>query len=137
MPCLAPGLHQPHLMTTRFWKRARVRALGGAVVLTLAVHGCASLRRPPPVVDRSGDERILQEVQSRLVAEPELDAAALRVDVDGGVVMLHGSVAGMAAWRCAIRNAELVAGVRTVVDYLVLERGPREAVCLAAATVQR
>jgi osmotically-inducible protein OsmY len=122
-------------MTRRFSKGARVRALGATVILILGVQACGSLRRSPPVVDRSGDERILQEVRARLLAEPELDAAALRVEVDGGVVVLHGNVAGMGAWRCAIRNAELVAGVRTVVDHLTLERGPREGVCLAPATV--
>ena len=37
----------------------------------------------------------------------------------------------MGAWNCTLRNAELIDGVRTVVDYLILERGPREAVCLA------
>lgn len=107
-----------------------------AAVLTLAAQGCASLRRPPPVVDRSQDARILQEVRARLAAEPALDAAAMRVEVDGGVVMLHGAVDGMAAWRCAIRNAELVEGVLTVADYLTLRRGPREGRCLAPPTVE-
>jgi osmotically-inducible protein OsmY len=89
------------------------------------------LRRPPPSVDRSQDPRILQDVQSRLASEPALDASQIRVEVDGGVVLLYGSVAGMGAWNCALRNAQLVEGVRTVVDYLILERGPREAICVA------
>lgn len=106
------------------------------MLLALAAEGCASLRRPLPTVDRTQDERIRGEVERRLAAEPDLGAGALRVEVDGGIVLLHGSVAGIAAWKCAIRNAELVEGVRSVVDYLVLERGPREIRCLAPAGTQ-
>lgn len=111
--------------------------MAAAAILTLAAQGCGSLRRPRPVPDRSQDARILAAVQARLAAEPALDASALRVEVDGGVVMLHGSVVGMSAWRCAIRNAQLVPGVVTVADFLVLRPGPREGVCLAPATGER
>ena len=99
--------------------------------LLISLQGCAGLRRPGPEVDRSGDARITQEVQARLAAEPVLDAGRLRVSVDGGVVMLYGSVDGIGQWQCAIRNASMVPGVETVVDYLVIERGPREVECLA------
>lgn len=133
MARLASRLHRRRRMTRRVSIRGRVRAAAAATILTLAAQGCAALRRPPPPVDRTQDARILQDVQARLAAEPELDAAALRVEVDGGVVMLHGTVAGMAAWRCAIRNAEMVDGVLTVADFLLLERGPREGRCLAGA----
>jgi hypothetical protein len=53
------------------------------------------------------------------------------VDVTGGTVLLYGSVEGIGAWQCALTNAGLAAGVKTVVDYLVLERGPQEVRCLA------
>jgi osmotically-inducible protein OsmY len=82
-------------------------------------------------VDRSQDERIRQEVSARLAAEPSLDATNLRVEVDGGVVLLHGGVSGMGAWQCAISTSGLVRGVRSVVDYLVIGRGPRDVRCLA------
>ncbi|MEX2581914.1 MAG: BON domain-containing protein [Gemmatimonadota bacterium] len=99
--------------------------------LVLAVSACGGLRRPPPEVDRTRDAGILVDVQERLAAEPALDAADFRVEVDGGVVLLYGTARGMGVWECAIRNAQLVPGVRTVVDYLVLERGPRDIQCRA------
>lgn len=102
-----------------------------AAALFLGLAGCSSLRRPGPTIDTTQDPRIIQEVQARLAAEPVIDASHIRVDARGGVVMLYGSVAGLGQWQCAIRNAELVPGVATVVDYLVLERGPREVDCQA------
>jgi osmotically-inducible protein OsmY len=100
--------------------------------LLLVAAGCGLLRRPPPAVDRSQDLRIREEVLARVAAEPALDPAQIRVEVDGGVVVLYGSVAGISAWQCAILNAQLVAGVRSVTDFLVLEPGPREIVCFAS-----
>jgi len=104
--------------------------MGVALLLTTVV-ACSSLRRPPPVVDRSNDARILADVQTRLRGEPALQPSELRVEVDGGVVRLYGSVSGMGAWECAIRNAQLVPGVVTVVDYLTLRRGPTKVRCEA------
>jgi BON domain len=115
------------------YRRSAAWLLGKGLLLLYVpwVVGCSSLRRPPPEVDRSGDASILANVRSRLDAEPTIGLQNLRVEVDGGVVMLYGSVQGMGAWECAIRNAELVPGVRTVVDFLVIERGPRTAACKA------
>lgn len=93
--------------------------------------GCSWLRRPGPAVDRSADPAILAELEDRIASEPSLEPDRIRVTVDGGVVVLHGSVHGMGAWSCAIRNAELVKGVTTVVDNLVLERGPPSTPCRA------
>jgi osmotically-inducible protein OsmY len=90
---------------------------------------CAALRRPEPVVDRSQDTRIQGDVQSRIDRQPALGSGNIRVEVDGAVVVLHGSVQGIAAWQCAIRTAQLVEGVRTVSDYLVIEPGPRRITC--------
>lgn len=131
---MASRLHAGPFMTRRIRKKSGVRLLALTGLLALATHGCASLRRPLPPVDRSQDERIRADVEQRLLAEPDLDADGLRVEVDGGIVRLHGSVRGIAAWQCAIRNAEMVRGVRSVVEFLVLERGPREIRCLAPAS---
>ncbi len=110
--------------------------MGAARLVTLlliaGLAGCSSLRRPLPAVDRTGDPRILQEVEARLAREPSIDAGSIRVEVDGAIVVLHGSVRGLAAWQCAIRTSQLVEGVRTVADYLVIERGPREVTCLGS-----
>jgi osmotically-inducible protein OsmY len=112
----------------------RACASATSLSLLLSLTGCGVLGRPRPPVDRSQDPRIRAEVEARLAREPALEAGALRVAVDGAVVQLHGSVRGIGAWQCAITNAELVEGVRTVVDYLVIERGPRDVRCLAPAS---
>ena len=101
------------------------------LVLLSFIGGACGLRRPPVPIDRSQDARIRGEVMARLAAEPSLQAESIRVDVEGGMVMLHGAVRGIGAWQCAITNAELVPGVSSVVDYLVLERGERDVRCLA------
>lgn len=106
------------------------RPVAVLILLSLVATGCG-LRRPPVPIDRSQDERIRTEVSARLAAEPALESGAIRVDVEGGMVLLHGSVRGIGEWQCAITNAELVRGVTSVVDYLVIERGERDIRCLA------
>ena len=110
---------------------ARYGASVCAVLIVLPVAACGLVGRSSPPVDRSQDERIRQEVTARLAGEPSLDAGSLRVEVNGGVVLLHGGVSGMGAWQCAISTSGLVRGVRSVVDYLVIGRGPRDVRCLA------
>lgn len=100
------------------------------IALLLLASACG-LRTPPPPIDSSQDARIRSEVEARIAAEPELDASDIRVEVLGRMVTLHGSVRGIAAWKCAIANADLVDGVESVSDYLVIVRGEREIVCLA------
>jgi len=103
------------------------------LLCALSLGGCGLIGRSAPPVDRTEDPRILRDVEARLLREPALDAELIRVAVNGRVVELHGTVRGIGAWRCALRNAELVPGVQTVVDYLLLERGPRDVRCLAPA----
>ena len=109
---------------------SRLRSLFAAALLPVVVAACG-LRRPPEPIDRSQDERIRVEVAARLAAEPSIQADAIRVDTEGGMVLLHGSVRGIGAWQCAITNAGLVPGVTSVIDYLVIERGERDVRCLA------
>ena len=99
-------------------------------LLALLGAGCGP-RRPLVAVDHSQDARIQAEIVDRLAGEPSIDVATIRVVVEGGMAMLHGSVRGIGAWQCAITNAELVRGVQSVVDYLVIERGERDVRCLA------
>jgi osmotically-inducible protein OsmY len=80
---------------------------------------------------QSEDARIQREVETRLAAEPIIGPGRVRVAVDSGEVALFGAVSGLGALRCAERNAELVRGVRLVIDQLVLDPGPRDARCLA------
>ena len=110
---------------------ARWCALLVISVCALPLAGCSIIRRPGPVADSSHDARIEQEVRARLAAEPSLSATGIRVEVNGGVVILHGGVSGIGAWQCALATTGLVQGVRTVADNLVIDRGPREVRCLA------
>lgn len=104
------------------------------LLVSLAAPACTFLRRPPPLVDRSHDAQIRTEVEARLAAEPAIGTGMIRVEVDGGVVRLYGAVRGIGAWGCAIRTAGLAVHVLSVVDFLVLEPGPRTITCLAPAT---
>lgn len=104
-----------------------------ALLLPLGVAGCRG-RDEPAVVSPVPDPAIRQQVEARLAAEPALREHPVRVEVRGGMVILHGSVGGLAAWQCALRNAAMVEGVISVTDYLVIEAGPREVRCLAPRT---
>lgn len=111
-------------------RRSPVMYLTTLFAASLMMTGCA-LRTPPAPVDTSGDARIRSDIEARIAAEPELDASEIRVEVHGRMVTLHGSVRGLAAWKCALANADLVDGVESVSDYLVILRGAREIDCLA------
>lgn len=114
---------------SREWSARR----GALLVVCLAVStaGCSVLGRSDPPLDLTQDPRIAQEVRARIAAEPSLAGASIRVEVSGAVVVLHGGVDGIGAWQCAITTSGLVRGVRSVADYLVIGRGPREIQCLA------
>lgn len=113
-------------MTKAVW------AHGSALLLACLLAGCGVLRREEvPPVPAADVERIEREVAARLAAEPSIGAGNVRVELQGRTVVLYGSVRGLGALQCAIRNAQLVEGVQNVVDYLVLERGPRDVECLA------
>jgi hypothetical protein len=107
---------------------ARLRLLSLAALVVLA--GCSGLRRAGPVADLRYDEEIRAEVGARLAHEPSIEAERIRVVVRGGVVSLYGAVQGFGALQCAIATAQLAGHVRTVVDQLELEPGPRQVVCL-------
>ncbi len=104
------------------------------LLLAAGFAGCSGNRAPASPFDTpetADDLRIRSELERRLAAEPALARAQLRPEARGGVLLLHGVVRGLGEWRCVLANAELIPGVRTVVDYLVLERGPTELRCLA------
>jgi hypothetical protein len=126
--------HYPGVDTPR---RGRVlrRSLAGLGAVLLS--GCALLGRgsraspQEAAAQQAEDTRIRSEVEGRIAAEPSLSAARLRVDVHDREVGLFGSVPGMGALRCAATNAELVQGVRLVIDHTELAPGPSQARCMA------
>ncbi len=113
------------------------RGVAAAVALPALASACSFFQHkvaetPAQVAARQGeDARIQREVEARLAAEPIIGPGRVRVAVDSGEVGLFGAVSGLGALRCAERNAELVRGVRLVIDQLVLDPGPKEARCLA------
>jgi hypothetical protein len=115
--------------------RGMARAGLGAGMTTLAGCGLLSHHRgPSPAELRAAaaqDPRINAELERRLAAEPSIGAGKIRLEVQRGEVQLRGSVAGLGALQCAERNAELTPGVKLVIDFLVLEPGPRTVRCLA------
>ena len=109
--------------------------LAAAAVL---VQGCALLGGgAPPETPAQAQVRVAQqetirrEVEARLAAEPSIGAGRIRAEVNDGDVHLHGAAPGFGALQCALANAGLVPGVRLVVDFMVLEPGPRTVSCLA------
>lgn len=111
--------------------RTFLESATGIVLLAAILTSCSALRRPGPQPDRSEDARITADIERRLREEPVLESRDLRVDVDGRVASLYGTVEGMGEWNCALRNAGLVPGVSSVADYLLIERGPRDVTCEA------
>jgi osmotically-inducible protein OsmY len=102
------------------------------------VQGCALLgggepaETPAQAQERQvREEAIRREVEARLAAEPAIGAGRIRAEVNDGDVHLHGAAPGFGALQCALANAGLVPGVRLVVDFMVLEPGPRTVNCLA------
>jgi soluble lytic murein transglycosylase-like protein len=108
--------------------RMIVPAIGIALLFS---SGCTIRTEAPERNDPALDSRIQREVEARLAAEPELDAGLIRVEVRGGRVHLYGSVAGIGAWNCALRTSAMAEDVRSVIDFLVIERGPPRIHCLA------
>ncbi|HEV2150342.1 MAG TPA: BON domain-containing protein [Longimicrobiaceae bacterium] len=120
--------------TARAPWRGAGRGRGALLACVLAATaGCGVLGRSRTVrLDPVEVTRIQREVEARLVAEPVIDAAQIRVEVlGGGTVALHGPVNGFGALQCAIANASLVRGVENVVDFMVLRPGPSTVRCLA------
>lgn len=107
--------------------------LRAAVVLVmLGSAACAGRRSASDAIVETPEEaRIRLEIEARLAAEPAIQATNVRVEVRAGTAVLQGGVNGIGAWKCAIRNASLVEGVRRVADFLVLEHGPPDVTCLA------
>lgn len=100
--------------------------------------GCALLgggeppETPAQAAERvAREETIRQEVEARMAAEPAIGAGRIRAVVNAGDVQLHGAAPGFGALQCALANAELVPGVRLVVDMMVLQPGPSRVNCLA------
>jgi hypothetical protein len=71
---------------------------------------------------RKSDDSLAREIHEILTTDPELDAAEIGVEVEGGAVTLSGEVEHPDAKLLAEELTESVAGVRLVHNRLVVRR---------------
>ena len=72
---------------------------------------------------RRSDERIREDINDLLTADPHIDASDVEVRVASGVVTLSGIIEDRAAKRYAEDLAERVVGVDDVNNHLTVRRG--------------
>jgi hypothetical protein len=92
------------------------RAATISLSLVLAVAGCKTAT--------TDDAGLNTQVQAKLSADQNLGGAAIQTSVASGVVTLNGTVPSDSARTTASGDAAQVAGVKTVVNNLVVEVPP-------------
>jgi hypothetical protein len=103
----------------RIYSAAHTAVLAGSLAMVLA--GCKST---PPATD---DASVSTQVESRLSSDQNLRGQSIQASVSGGVVTLNGSVATDTARTIATGDVAQIAGVKTVVDNLVVQAPPTSA----------
>jgi hypothetical protein len=98
-----------------------------AFVLAAVLAGC---KGSAPAAD---DTSLNTQVQSRLFSDQNLSGQAIQTSVTGGVVTLSGSVTTDTARIIASGDAAQVAGVKTVINNLVVQSPSTSAPVVAAA----
>lgn len=101
-----------------------------AVQKVRAVDGVKDVKNQLQVVSvatekgvEHADDAIKGAVTSRLADRGDLNAAKIEVSVAKGVVQLKGTVASQEQRLTALSQARMVAGVRSVIDELHIQRG--------------
>jgi BON domain len=87
--------------------------------IALAVAGCKSKPAGPATDDAS----VNMQVQARLFSDQNLGGQSIQATVANGVVTLSGDVTSDAARTAASGDAGQVAGVKTVINNLVVQPG--------------
>jgi osmotically-inducible protein OsmY len=104
---------------------ARIRrgmVAAAAIVATYGIVGC-STTLPRTQGERSADDAITAQVESKLLADPEIYARHIDVAVNRGVVHLGGFVWSHEDFLLARNDAASVPGVRSVDTEMELVRG--------------
>ena len=91
--------------------------------LALAFAGCNS----KPAAPATDDASVNMQVQARLFSDQNLSGQAIQATVANGVVTLSGNVTSDAARAVAGGDAAQVAGVKTVLNNLVVQPGATSA----------
>ncbi|WP_051978975.1 BON domain-containing protein [Edaphobacter aggregans] len=89
-----------------------------ALALTLSVAGCKSSTPAAPPAD---DASLTQAVQNRLSGDSALSTESIQTSVQNGVVTLNGNVSNEAARSLAAADASQIAGIKTVVNNLLVQ----------------
>ena len=101
-----------------------------ALALSLAVSGCRSAPPAGPVDDAS----LTAAVQTRIAADSSLGNGSINSSVQSGIATLNGNVSTDAARSQAAADAAQVAGIRTVVNNLIVQASPPPPPTVAAVT---
>jgi osmotically-inducible protein OsmY len=97
-----------------------------AAEIVARVPGVAAIQNNlnPPVVRHSRDDlELQQDIEERLAWSAFVNAEAVEVDVQNGVVTLSGTVEDFSEWRAAASNA-IEAGAESVINHLKVRHGP-------------
>ena len=100
----------------RIYSAARSAVIAGSLAMLLA--GCKS---KPAATD---DASLNTQVENRLSADQNLSGQTIQASVTGGVVTLNGSVTSDTVRSIATGDVAQIAGVKTVVDNLVVQEAP-------------
>ncbi len=103
-----------------------------AATLLLSTAGCNKQAAPAPQAAQPAatqpapvnDNQITAQILRQIVSEPALDAGTIQVQSVNGVVTLNGGVRDDAARELAAADSAQIAGVRTVVNNLVVMPAP-------------
>jgi hypothetical protein len=98
------------------YSAARVAVITSALALLLT--GC----KGKPAA--SNDASLTKQVQSQLSSDQNLSGQTIQASVTGGVVTLNGSVTSDTARTIATGDVAQIAGVKTVIDNLVVQAVP-------------
>lgn len=99
-------------------------AAGFALALALTIVGCKS----QPAVD---DSALTSQVQSTISADQNLAGQTIQAKAASGVVTLNGAVTSDTARTIAKQDVAQVAGVKSVIDNLVVRSQPASATAVA------
>jgi hypothetical protein len=113
--------------TKRFFIPARTVIAVLSVGAALMLGGCKS--KTP---DAALDPALTAQVQGRIGSDPNLSGQTIQAAVAGGVVTLNGAVTSDAARTIASEDAAQVAGVKSVVDNLVVSAPPATVTAVTA-----
>jgi osmotically-inducible protein OsmY len=100
---------------------ARVVLLGLAVVLSLAVSGCAGSRRQESTGEYFDDVLLTSKVKASILGDAKVKFLQVHVETFKGVVQLSGFVDSEAAAERAVHLARTVKGVKQVNNSLIVK----------------